>query len=105
MRLPEDNCMISMKSFSGTFARRPTFGFVREMVDSPNMPTLESRDQDQHTPSAPSAQPSSMDETKATDGSSFRNIARKVGLVVVLGAAAGFAYWKIQCYYKDTATT
>jgi multidrug efflux system membrane fusion protein len=46
-----------------------------------------------------------MDETKATDGSSFGNIARKVGLVVVLGAAAGFAYWKIQGNKQETAST
>ena len=66
------------------------------------MPTLESRDQDQHT-TVPSAQPSLTDETRVSTGSSFGSVARKVGLVVILGGAAYFAYWKIQSNQKEIA--
>ena len=66
------------------------------------MPTLESRDQEQHT-TVPSAHPSLSDDSKAGTGSSFGSVARKVGLVLVLGGAAYFAYWKIQGNEKETA--
>jgi multidrug efflux system membrane fusion protein len=66
------------------------------------MPTLESRDQDQNT-TVPSAQTSSTDETRVNSGSSFGSIARKVGVVVILGGAAYFAYWKIQSNQKENA--
>jgi len=66
------------------------------------MPTLESRDQDQHT-NVPNAHPSLADETRVSTGSSFGSIARKVGVVVIIAGAAGFAYWKIQGNQKETA--
>lgn len=75
------------------------------MVDSPFMPTLESRDQDHQTTAATSAQPPSTGIAEATKGSSFGNIARTVGLVVILAAAAGFAYWKIQGNKQEIADT
>ncbi len=72
------------------------------MVDTPSMPTLESRDQDQNT-SVPNGHPSLTDETRVPKGSSFGSIARKVGVVVIVAGAAGFAYWKIQGNQKENA--
>jgi multidrug efflux system membrane fusion protein len=66
------------------------------------MPTLETRDQDVHA--SPGAQLSPT-EAPGGSGSSFGKIARLVGLVVILGAAGGFAYWKIQSNNKDAADT
>jgi len=69
------------------------------------MPTLESRDQEHQTPATPSAQLSSVEPTGSGKGSAFGSIARKVGLVVVIAAAAGFAYWKIQGNQQEIADT
>ena len=71
------------------------------MVDTPFMPTLESRNQDQNT-TVPNAHTASTDETKVSTGSSFGSIARKIGIVVILGGASYFAYWKIQGNQKET---
>ena len=75
------------------------------MVDSPFMPTLESRDHEPQTAVAPNVQPSSLDTIEVRHGSSFGSIARKVGLVVILAAGAGFAYWKIQGNKQEIADT
>ena len=69
------------------------------------MPTLESRDQEHQTSTAPGAQLTSTDTPGAGKGSSAGSIARKVGLVVVVAAAAGFAYWKIQGNQQEIADT
>ena len=69
------------------------------------MPTLESRDQEHRTSSTPSAQPSSTELSESPRGSSFGSVARKVGVVVILAAGAGFAYWKIQGNQQEIADT
>lgn len=69
------------------------------------MPTLESRDQQHQTPAVPSPQPTSTEPIEPGKGSSFGSIARKVGLVVILLGAAGFAYWKIQGNQQEIADT
>jgi len=69
------------------------------------MPTLESRDHEPQTAVAPNVQPSSLDTIEVRHGSSFGSIARKVGLVVILAAGAGFAYWKIQGNKQEIADT
>lgn len=63
------------------------------------MPALESRDQDLHT----SDTPLSPGSAPVKSGSSLGSIARKVGVIVIVGAAAGFAYWKIQSNQQETA--
>jgi multidrug efflux system membrane fusion protein len=75
------------------------------MVESPPMPTLESRDQEQHSAVAPGAQLTSADATPVSKGWSFGSIARKLGLVVILVAGAGFAYWKIQGNNQEAVDT
>jgi len=69
------------------------------------MPTLESRDQDRHAAVAPGAQLTSTEATPVRTGGSFGSIARKVGVVVILAAGAGFAYWKIQGNNQEVAET
>ena len=69
------------------------------------MPAIESREQDHQTTLDSSAHSSSTTPDRGNGGSSAGSIARKVGLVVVLGAAAGFAYWKIQGNQQENTDT
>jgi multidrug efflux system membrane fusion protein len=69
------------------------------------MSSVETRDQEQQSATAPGAQRTSTDSVGVSKGSSFGSIARKVGLVVILAAAAGFTYWKIQSNNQEQADT
>jgi multidrug efflux system membrane fusion protein len=73
------------------------------MVDSP-MPALESREQDQHVV-VETAPVRPLNRPPGQPGSSAGSWARKIGLLVILAAAAGFAYYKVKGNNQEAADT
>src|ERR1700678_2268076 len=71
------------------------------------MPALESREQDQHLAAEPAPLRSSNQPPAppAERGSRAGSWARKIGLLVILAAAAGFGYWKWKGNTQDAADT
>ena len=67
------------------------------------MPAIESREQQTaHAPSAPS---SSIVVPRESSGSGYGGIARKLGLLVILGGACALGYWKLRGNKQEVADT
>jgi membrane fusion protein, multidrug efflux system len=71
------------------------------------MPALESREQDQHLAAEPAPLRSSNQPPAppAETGSRAGSWARKIGLLLILAAAAGFGYWKWKGNTQEAADT
>jgi multidrug efflux system membrane fusion protein len=69
------------------------------------MPDLEVRDQQQHEIATSSTQRPSERPSQAPSGGGAGGAARKIGLVVILLAAGGLGYWKLQGNKKEADDT
>ena len=67
------------------------------------MPATESREQDQHT--VVETAPVRSSNQPAQPGSTAGSWARKIGLLLILAAAAAFGYWKLQGNKQEAADT